>query len=159
MQELKLEVIKVWAIPHSLATTNGIVVYFLFLEVLRCFSSPGSLSLSYVFRQVWLDMTLAGFPHSEIFGSKLARQLPEAYRSPLRPSSVTCVKASVMCAWVTSYDSLSYRADLFPAKPESARTLGALLHQAWNVSILCPHCCKTQLILEVINTSIVCAID
>jgi hypothetical protein len=31
---------KVWAVPDSLATTTGIVVYFLFLEVLRCFSSP-----------------------------------------------------------------------------------------------------------------------
>ena len=32
--------VKVWALPRSLATTYGIVVYFLFLEVLRCFSSP-----------------------------------------------------------------------------------------------------------------------
>ena len=29
----------VWALPRSLATTGGIIVYFLFLEVLRCFSS------------------------------------------------------------------------------------------------------------------------
>ena len=33
----------VWALPISLATTFGIVVYFLFLWVIRCFSSPGSL--------------------------------------------------------------------------------------------------------------------
>ena len=32
----------VWALPRSLATTGGIIVYFLFLGVLRCFSSPGS---------------------------------------------------------------------------------------------------------------------
>ena len=32
----------VWALPRSLATTGGIIVYFLFLWVLRCFSSPGS---------------------------------------------------------------------------------------------------------------------
>ena len=31
----------VWANPRSLATTWGIIVYFLFLRVLRCFSSPG----------------------------------------------------------------------------------------------------------------------
>src|SRR5690606_7334160 len=31
----------VWAIPRSLATTWGIMCYFLFLRVLRCFSSPG----------------------------------------------------------------------------------------------------------------------
>src|SRR5882757_7471835 len=32
---------KVWALPRSLATTYGIIDYFLFLGVLRCFSSPG----------------------------------------------------------------------------------------------------------------------
>ena len=31
----------VWAVPRSLATTNGITNCFLFLRVLRCFSSPG----------------------------------------------------------------------------------------------------------------------
>ncbi len=33
----------VWALPCSLATTGGIIVYFLFLQVLRCFSSCVSL--------------------------------------------------------------------------------------------------------------------
>ncbi len=33
----------VWALPISLATTFGIVIYFLFLWVMRCFSSPSSL--------------------------------------------------------------------------------------------------------------------
>ena len=32
----------VWANPLSLATTNGITACFLFLRVLRCFTSPGS---------------------------------------------------------------------------------------------------------------------
>ena len=31
----------VWAVPFSLATTGGITVCFLFLQVLRCFSSLG----------------------------------------------------------------------------------------------------------------------
>ena len=31
----------VWAFPRPLATTNGITNCFLFLRVLRCFSSPG----------------------------------------------------------------------------------------------------------------------
>ena len=31
----------VWAIPLSLAATDGITVCFLFLEVLRCFNSLG----------------------------------------------------------------------------------------------------------------------
>ena len=41
---------KVWAVPDSLATTTGIVIYFLFLALLRCFSSGGYLNLSYGFR-------------------------------------------------------------------------------------------------------------
>ena len=36
----------VWALPISLATTFGIVFYFLFLRVIRCFSSPGSLRIT-----------------------------------------------------------------------------------------------------------------
>ena len=35
---------KVWALPSSLATTLGIIIYFLFLSLLRCFSSGGWLS-------------------------------------------------------------------------------------------------------------------
>ena len=36
----------VWAIPRSLATTDGITACFLFLRVLRCFTSPGSLRMA-----------------------------------------------------------------------------------------------------------------
>ena len=36
------ETAPVWAPARSLATTCAIVIYFLFLRVLRCFSSPGS---------------------------------------------------------------------------------------------------------------------
>ena len=36
--------------PRSLATTNGITFCFLFLRVLRCFTSPRSLHTPYVFR-------------------------------------------------------------------------------------------------------------
>ena len=36
------ETTPVWASARSLATTCAIVLYFLFLRVLRCFSSPGS---------------------------------------------------------------------------------------------------------------------
>ena len=36
------ETTSVWALPRSLATTGGIILYFLFLRVLRCFSSPRS---------------------------------------------------------------------------------------------------------------------
>ena len=40
----------VWAVPLSLATTQGIETFFPFLRVLRCVISPGSLLTPYVFR-------------------------------------------------------------------------------------------------------------
>ena len=90
---------KVWAVPRSLATTTGIVVYFLFLGVLRCFSSPAYRYLIlYIQTSATQILLCMRFPHSDIPGSKLVRQLPEAYRSHLRPSSVSYVKASFMCA-------------------------------------------------------------
>ena len=36
-----LNIYRVWAVPFSLAATGGIEVFFLFLRVLRCFTSPG----------------------------------------------------------------------------------------------------------------------
>ena len=44
------------------------------------------------------DLT-AGFPHSEICGSKLVCQLPAAYRRLQRPSSPVIAKASTMCTY------------------------------------------------------------
>ena len=41
-------------------------------------------------------MTGAGFPHSDIHGSKLGRQLTVAFRSHPRPSSVLDAKASTV---------------------------------------------------------------
>jgi hypothetical protein len=40
-----------------------------------------------------------GFPHSEISGSKLICQLPEAYRRLSRPSSPVIAKASTTCTY------------------------------------------------------------
>ena len=51
----------------------------LFLEVLRCFSSLGVLNAIYVFNRASLDITPGGFPHSEIFGSTLARNSPKHF--------------------------------------------------------------------------------
>ena len=42
--------------------------FFLFLRVLRCFSSPGYLLIGYVFTYGYLSITLSAFPHSEICG-------------------------------------------------------------------------------------------
>src|SRR6476659_6111709 len=41
----------------------------------------------------------AGFPHSEICGSKCVCSLPAAYRKLLRPSSPVIAKASTMCTY------------------------------------------------------------
>ena len=69
--------------------------FFLFLRVLRCFSSPGSPPTP--MNSVQDDqLALDGFPHSEILGSKLVWQLAEAYRSLLRPSSPPGAKASTV---------------------------------------------------------------
>jgi hypothetical protein len=44
----------------------------------------------------WTCLRTAGFPHSEILGSKSGYQLPEAYRRFPRPSSVPGAKASTV---------------------------------------------------------------
>ena len=44
--------------------------YFLFLQVLRCFSSLGALPQAYVFSKRMLRVRRNEFPHSEIPGSK-----------------------------------------------------------------------------------------
>ena len=79
--------------------------WFLFLRVLRWFSSPGSLLLSYVFR---LGYTLlCGFPHSDIAVSMLFCQLHRAFRRLTRPSSPIIAKASTWCTY--SLDSIIWR--------------------------------------------------
>ena len=54
-------------------------------------------SHDYVFIMRYL--LLGGFPHSEISGSKLICQLPEAYRRLSRPSSPIIAKASTTCSY------------------------------------------------------------
>ena len=68
----------------------------LFLELLRCFSSPGSPRIP---MYSVCDTPKGGFPHSEISGSKLICQLPEAYRRLSRLSSPIIAKASTTCSY------------------------------------------------------------
>ena len=68
----------------------------LFLELLRCFSSPGSPRMTMYSS---CDTPKGGFPHSEISGSKLICQLPEAYRRLSRLSSPIIAKASTTCSY------------------------------------------------------------
>ena len=73
----------VWALPRSLATTGGIISYFLFLEVLRCFSSlrsPLYLSRDNRPSACWV------VPFGNL-GVKGHLHLTRAYRSLSRPSS------------------------------------------------------------------------
>ena len=73
----------IWALPRSLATTGGIISYFLFLEVLRCFSSlrsPPNLCQDNSPSDYWV----VPFGNPRIKGHL---HLPQAYRSLSRPSS------------------------------------------------------------------------
>ena len=61
------------------------------------FQFPGFASHTYVFSVRYRRS--GGFPHSEISGSKLVCQLPEAYRRLQRPSSPPTAKASTTYAY------------------------------------------------------------
>ena len=76
---------------------SPLLTEYLFLPVLRCFTSRRSLHTPYIFRCGSHDMTRAGFPHSDILGSRFVCQLPEAYRRLQRPSSAPSAKASTLC--------------------------------------------------------------
>ena len=65
--------------------------YFLFLQVLRCFSSLRLLLINQV-----TGLQPAGLPHSEIYGYNEYLPLTVAYRSLSRPSSPLRAKASAM---------------------------------------------------------------
>ena len=53
--------------------------FFLFLRVLRCFSSPGMPFSSYVFTTKYLSIISSRFPHSDIPGSMLACSFPRLF--------------------------------------------------------------------------------
>ena len=84
------------AVPLSLAATNRISVDFFSYRYLDV-SVP---RVRFIYpmnsdKDTWVISS--GFPHSEISGSKLNCQLPEAYRRLSRPSSPSAAKASVVC--------------------------------------------------------------
>ena len=85
-----LHATQVWAVPLSLATTQGIIVIFFsssYLDVsVQRVDSPCGVT----------HLQCAGLSHSEIFGSNACVQLPEAYRSLPRPSSSLRAKASTI---------------------------------------------------------------
>ena len=74
--------VTVWALPSSLATTKDIDLFFLFLQVLRCFSS---LRLPLIFSGVQASPArVAPFGYSRIIS---CLQIPVTFRSLPRPSS------------------------------------------------------------------------
>ena len=87
--------IPVWALPFSLAATHRITCCFLFLRLLRCFSSPGSLPYVMDWRMDdWsLSSRVSPFRYLRINGYLL---LPEAFRSLSRLSSALSAKASAL---------------------------------------------------------------
>ena len=80
----------VWALPRSLATTGGIISYFLFLEVLRCFSSLRS-PPNYCQDNYPSGNWVVPFGNPGVKGHL---RLTRAYRSLSRPSSPPRAKAS-----------------------------------------------------------------
>ena len=89
----------VWALPVPLAATPGIILYFLFLRLLRCFSSPGSLRRA-------MDSPCGGrafpgrvSPFRRPWISACVR-LPMAFRSLPRLSSALSAKASALCSFL-----------------------------------------------------------
>jgi hypothetical protein len=65
--------------------------------VTEMFQFTGFASHTYVFSVRYSRS--CGFPHSDIAGSKLVCQLPDAFRRLPRPSSPSTAKASTICAY------------------------------------------------------------
>ena len=80
------------------------------------------------------DTLAGGFPHSEIFGSKLVCQLPEAFRRLPRLSSPVVAKASTVCA-----------CSLDPLTPKPVELVDLVLHNMLydfvTRSSATPNCC------------------
>jgi hypothetical protein len=87
---LQQHAVEVWAVPFSLATTQGITFVFFSSRYLDV-SVPWVDSPCGVIR-----LQRTGLSHSEIFGYNACVQLPEAYRSLPRPSSSLRAKASTI---------------------------------------------------------------
>ena len=89
----------VWAIPRSLATTCGIISYFLLLQVLRCFSSLGYLpcgSIDFIYRgcpiRTSADQRLFAPPRSfsQLIASFVVFESLGIHHTPLFASNSSC---------------------------------------------------------------------
>src|SRR5512143_3789483 len=88
---------------------------FLFLRVLRCFSSPGSLP---ALARGMTDVTVGRVAPFGDPGITASVQLPQAYRSLARPSSPSCAKASTVRPYALDLVVLG----VIPRTPHITRT-------------------------------------
>ena len=113
--------------PISLATTLGISVDLFSCSYLDV--SVRRVRFAYLCIQYAMTQR-AGFPHSEICGSKCVCSLPAAYRKLLRPSSPVIAKASTMCTYslvpITLASPPTKRKDV--TEQESTALLLVLIH-------------------------------
>ena len=94
--------------------------FFLFLRLLRCFSSPGSLSTplrvapSSAYSDRGIPCRVSPFRHLRLFAYM---QLPAAFRSLSRLSSALCAKASALCPSLLNLSAFrfSFRQSAFSA--------------------------------------------
>ena len=97
-----MEMVKVWADPVSLATTPRFVVYFPFLWVLRCFSSP-AYRWSILFNSDGSHTTFLvwGFPiRTSTVQSLLAA--PRGFSQPTT-SFVGVLRQGILCARLSNF--------------------------------------------------------
>ena len=88
----------VWPLSRSLAATQEIVIYFLFLRVLRCFSSPRA--LRYTMDSCNGDRLLTcRVPPFRYLRIVACLRLPVAFRSLPRLSSAYGALASTLCSY------------------------------------------------------------
>ena len=115
----------VWALPRSLAATYGITCCFLFLRLLRCFSSAGSRlhTMDSCTVAAGFLQQVSPFRNPRITGYLL---LPAAYRSLSRLSSAPSAKASTLRSFCLTSSS---RAPLLfgPGGPDLTCALPLLL--------------------------------
>ena len=83
----------VWAIPLSLATTQGMIS---FPGGTKMFQFPPFPPSRLCVQRAVPGYCPGGFPHSGILGYNACTRLPEAYRSVPRPSSAPGAKASTV---------------------------------------------------------------
>ena len=78
---------------------SGNRCFFLFLRLLRCFSSPGYLLMPYLIQarvHAHYCMRVSPFGNLRFYGYV---RLPAAYRSLSRPSSAPVARASALCSY------------------------------------------------------------